>query len=458
MVRFLEYCRAFYKGVYYPILVLLLVFAGHTMKMELIFGGIMMLTVIFGLLISHDVKFTMMPLLATFFIIPARNFTPSEPGYGEYYLRPAVFIYLVVLASCVAASILFFVIRNRKIANPIKVRGPFLSIVIFCGVMLLNGLFSENYTVMNMGFSVFMVLAMPVVYLLFAGFLHFERSLIDYFMRCLVGIGMLICAELMVVYATDVRFVAGDIVKESVVLGWGVWTNIGSMLVFLMPACFYFAHSHKRGWIGYVLGLIELFGILLSQSRAALLVGAGSFVLCVLYLCFSGKNKKLNRILTLTLLALGLISLPFLFDKLMTLLGNFFEQGLGDNGRFDLWKSAWNAFLRNPVLGSGFYDVCHYEGWGMFGMPQMCHNTILQVLGTMGVLGILAYAYHRYETVRLVAVKPTPIKTFLGICILGFLLFGMLDVVFFIAYPNMFYTLMILFMQYSDLPDEVMYI
>ncbi|MBQ9759955.1 MAG: O-antigen ligase family protein [Clostridia bacterium] len=454
----MEYCRTFYKGAYYPILVLLLVFIGHTMKMELIFGGIMMLTVAFGLLIGHDVKFTMMPLMATFFIIPARNFSPADPGYGEYYLQPAVLIYIIVLAAIVAASILFFVIRNRKIANPITVKGPFLSIVIFCGVLLLNGLFSENYTVMNMAFTVFMILAMPVVYLIFAAFLHFEKSVVDYFMRCLVGIGMLISAELVVAYMTDVRFVAGDIVKESVVLGWGVWTNIGSMLVFLMPACFYFAHSHKKGWIGYLLGLIELFCILLSQSRAALLVGALSFVLCVLYLCFSGKNQKLNRILTLSILALGLLALPFVFDKVKTLLGNFLEQGLGDNGRFDLWSSAIDAFLRNPILGSGFYDVCHYEGWGMFGMPQMCHNTILQVLGTAGILGILAYGYHRFETVRLVVVKRNPVKMFLGICILGFLLFGMLDVVFFIAYPNIFYTIMLLIMQYTDSPAEELYL
>ena len=79
MVRFLESCRAFYKGAYYPLLVLLLVFVGHTTRLELIFGGILMLTVAFGLLISHDVKFTMMPLLAAFFIIPSRGYTPVRP-------------------------------------------------------------------------------------------------------------------------------------------------------------------------------------------------------------------------------------------------------------------------------------------------------------------------------------------------------------------------------------------
>ena len=453
MVRFLERCRAFYAGWYYPAIVWLLVLVGHTTEMDLLFGGIMLMSVEFGLWICHDVRFTMMPLMSTFFIIPIGDYTPSDPGYDRYF-EPASFIPLVSLALIVAGSIVFFVIRNRRIANPIPKNGIFTSILILCGALAINGIFSPNYTPRNFLFIIFLILAMPIVYLLFAGFLRFEKSVTDYFMTCLVGIGMLIAIELIIAYFTTVEFVDGNIVKESVVLGWGVWTNIGCMLVFFMPASFYFAASHRRGWIGYLLGLFQYFCIVLSQSRAALLVGSFSLLLCLLYLFIKGDYRKRNRIITLSLVAVGLLGGILIYDKLIALVNNFLQYGFGDNGRFALWQSAWKSFLRAPIFGAGFYDTCSYEGWATFGMPQMCHNTILQFFGSAGIVGVLAYAYHRFETVRLAIRKPNPVKIFLSICIIGFLLFGMLDVVFFIGYPNIFYAMMLLFMQYSERAEE----
>lgn len=426
--------------------------------MDLVFGGAMMISLIFGLLISHDVKFTMMPLMATMFIVPIGDFTPSDPGFDRYYQNRATFIFLVVLALSVIASIIFFVIRNRKIVNRVPVKGVFLSILIFCGVLCLNGAFSPKYTLGNLTFSMLMVLSMIVVYLIFASYLRFEKSVIDYFIICLVGVGLLICAELIFAYFTTVRFVGSSIVKESVVLGWGVWTNIGNMLVFLMPASFYFAASHKRGWLGYLSGLLHFLCIVLSQSRAALLIGAFTLLLCLGYLCFKGKNRKINRILTLSLIVCGILGCVVLYDSIFSLVSNFLEKGFDDNGRKELWSSAIDAFLRAPIFGAGFYDVCSYEGWSTFGTPMMCHNTILQVLGAVGTLGILAYGYHRFETVKLIFRKFNAVKFFLGTCILGFLLFGMLDVVFFIGYPNIFYTMMLLFMQYTEYPEKQTYL
>ena len=456
MVRFLERCRSFYAGRYYPMLVWLLVLLGHTTEQDLIFGGLMMLTLSFGLWICHDVRFAMMPLMCTFFIIPIGDYTPSDPGYDRY-LEPPALATLIILASIVAGSIIFFAIRNRRIANKIDLNKLFLSTLILCGALAINGVFSQNYTPRNFLFVIFMILAMPVVYLIFAAYLRFEKSVTDYFMGCLVGVGILIAIELIIAYFTTVEFVNGSIVKESVVLGWGIWTNIGCMLVFFMPASFYFAASHRHGWIGYLLGLLQYFCIVLSQSRAALLVGSFTLLLCLVYLFVKGDNRKTNRILTLSLVVLGVLGGIVLYDKILSLVTNFINYGFGDNGRFELWRSAWNAFLRAPIFGAGFYDTCSYEGWATFGMPQMCHNTVLQFFGSTGIIGVLAYTYHRFETVRLVVKKPNPVKTFLGIAILGFLLFGMLDVVFFIGYTNIYYMMMLLFMQYSEHSEEPLY-
>mgnify|MGYP003318539900 CR=1 FL=1 len=102
------------------------------------------------------------------------------------------------------------------------------------------------------------------MYFLFGGYIRFDKSTVSYFMYCFVLAGLQITAQLFFAYFTTVSFVGMNPVKETVLLGWGVWTAIGGMLTLLMPACFYFAANHKHGWIGYFLGFLEFFAILLS--------------------------------------------------------------------------------------------------------------------------------------------------------------------------------------------------
>ena len=71
------------------------------------------------------------------------------------------------------------------------------------------------------------------------------------------------------------------------------------------------------------------------------------------------------------------------------------------------------------------------------------------MLGSCGVVGIAAYLYHRVSTVRLTFRKPNLYKSTLALCIFTLMAFCLLDVIFFITYPLLFYTLMILFMEKS---------
>ena len=128
---------------------------------------------------------------------------------------------------------------------------------------------------------------------------------------------------------------------------------------------------------------------------------------------------------------LGVLAFVLLSGKLLPILQNFLTDGFGDNGRFDLWKAGWNRFLESPLQGTGFYHSYINEEWNFRVMPYMYHNTLIQLLGATGILGVLAYAFHRLQTLKLILQKPTPYKLFAGICILGLLLFSLLDVLFF---------------------------
>ena len=449
MTSYQTLLRNFYLGKYYHVFVAGLVFLGHASGFEIIFGALMLLSLIPACFLCDDLRFAISPFLYTVFLVSAKGYSPNDTGYADHYLNAPVLITLSVVALLVVSSLVFFAVKHRKRCTPLPKAGMFLGLAVFCGALMLNGLLSANYTPMNLFFAGVISLTLLGVYLLFARYVRFDRGSMDYLMRCLVLAGLLIAAELIFAYLTSVQFVDGEIVKGSVVLGWGVWTTIGGMLAFLMPACFYFAASHRHGWLGYLLGLFLYVCILLSQSRGALLFGSVALVLCLFYLCMRGVNRKQNRIFT-AILAFGGAAVCLLFsDKLLSLVNHFLQYGFGDNGRFEIWKIGIENFLENPVFGSGFYDSYTTEEWERTVDPYLYHNTVIQLFGSMGVIGVIAYAYHRFRTLRLVFKRPTTGKIFLGISILTLLLFSLLDVLFFKMYPTIFYSMMLLFMEHD---------
>ncbi len=454
--------RSFYAGRIYPIIVALLVLFGNATGYEVIFGILMLLSMVPACFICHNLRFALMPVMSAVFIVSGKTYTPGNTGYAERYLKPSVLIPLGITAALLIVSLVLFIVRNRKTANPLPSGKTWMSLLILCCVLLCNGAFAEGYTPLNLFFAFIIAVSLLAVYLLFAFFLDIDKQIFDRFMYCLVVLGLLICFELLVAYCTTVQFVDGAIVKGSVVLGWGVWTHIGGMLVFLLPAHFYFVASHKYGWLAMASGMLQFVCIMLSQSRGALLMGGVMLLLCLAYLLLKGKNRKTNRIVVLAMLGVGVVGSVFLFDKVLSLIQNFLDSGFDDNGRFALWRAGLENFLEYPILGSGFYD-CYvpeaHDGWAKDLYPYLYHSTPVQILASAGIVGVGAYAYHRFCTVRNVLKHPNPHKTFFGLCILGLLLFSLTDVLLFKTYPTIIYALILLMIdRRNEFNEEPKYI
>ena len=168
--------------------------------------------------------------------------------------------------------------------------------------------------------------------------------------------------------------------------------------------------------------------------------------MCLVLVCSGGENRRQNRIYTAVIAVLFVIGALLLSRRLGILIRNFMDYGFGDNGRFALWKAGWSHFLKYPVFGSGFYDS--FEGdWNFVLAPYFYHNTLVQMLGACGAAGLLAYLWHRAMTVRLVFRNKTVPKFFLGVCVLGLVLFSLIDVLFFKIYSTIIYTLILVFME-----------
>ena len=185
-----------------------------------------------------------------------------------------------------------------------------------------------------------------------------------------------------------------------------------------------------------------------------MLMGAVVLLICVITVCFVGRNKKQNRIIGVSLAVIGVAGITLLWSKISVLLQDFINRGFDDNGRYYLWKTGISKFLEHPAFGTGFYDSGIQSEWLINVYPYLYHNTFVQMLATAGIFGILSYLWHRITTVIAIVRRPSLYKSFLGVCLLALLGFCMLDVLLFITYPLLFYTLILLYIEKSDAVND----
>ena len=442
--------RSFFRGPLYLAVIFILLLLGHTFAIELFTGGAILLLVALGCLVEEDLRFAVFPFLGLIFSVPIAH-SPNVPDYSDYYVRPPVLAALILLGILLLGALTAFLLHNRKGRGREPLSKTALGILVFCLAITPNGLLNPAYTPANAAYPLSFYLSALLFFLLFSRFVSLDRRAREYMMLCFVLCGLLICLELLIAYGRTVDYDAeGRVIKESVLLGWGVWTAIGGMLLFLMPTCFYFAAcKEKYAWLGYATGGLFYVCILLSRSRGALLVGTLTLLLS-LAACFA-YSKHRKRDLRLGLLLL-LLALPLLWNKReapLSFISAIFENGLSDNGRLKLWRIGIEKAISHPLFGSGFYDSFVNTDWPKSVYPYFYHNTPIQILAATGLFGLVGYAVHRIQTVHLILRSRTPTAIFLGIGILSLLLFSLLDVLFFNTYPTLFYALMLLCIEKS---------
>lgn len=446
--------RAFYRGRLYPVLVAVLILCGNVSGLDVPFAAAAILLVLPGFFIARDLEFTLPQFMMITLTITGRYYDPatSDYGYSRFGETRWLVIEVVGIVS-ILAGLAYFIWRNWKIRNRMAEKTLPVSVAILCAAMFCNGAFHTPYYAMNFWYVGTFFLATAFLGFLFVEFRRLDPGSTDRFLYCVMVTGLLVLAELIAAYFTTVQFVDGKVVKETVVVGWGVWTNVGGMLAFLMPACFRFAYDRRHGWIYFLLGLAMFAGTLMSQSRGALLVGGVILLICLAMLCTGGPNRRQNRILTAGVLAVGIVGAIVLVARSSGLIRNFLETGMNDNGRFDLWKAGLEHFRQAPIFGSGFYDSFVNE-WNVVVYPYLYHNTLVQMLGACGLVGFAAYLWHRIVTVRLAWKHRHSVQTrFLAVCVLGLLLFSLIDVLLFKTYPTIIYTLMIVWIGTADVTE-----
>ena len=378
----------FFTGRIYPIVLAALVVIGHVSGFEFYFNFPVMLCAYLSLLFCKSIR-GFLPVLLT--ILYQINYTHA---FSDYYFTGPVFVILVSQVVLLGICFIFFFARN--VLPMISPRSPlFYPLAALCLAFLLGGAFSGEWIIKNLFYALLQILAYAVIFytVYYSAVKEDREQLLSYLTYLAAVVAAVIAAELIALYAFGGVIVDGEIVKENVHLGWGMWNPIGFSLTVLIPLIMRGAMVEKHRTVYLIAGICTWICAILSMSRNAQLFSTLAMAACVIIGAFCGKRKTLFRIL-LGIGITGVAAICILFyDKLIPLAEKF----LYDNGRFDLWRTAVENFLEAPIFGKGFYGFGMGNVFASF-LPWLAHNTVLEFMSATGIVGTLAYLYYRIST------------------------------------------------------------
>jgi O-antigen ligase len=439
-----EKIQGFYSGNLYPAIIAALVLFGAVSGFEVI-TMLIHTVILYGVFLFSDSVKPLLISLLTFVYQISREHAPQYPTRSDYYTTSWRIWVLVAVGVGIFVGLVIFSLRNKVFSfSKIKKTPLLLPSAVFSAGLLLNGLFSGEWVFNNLIFAFANAVIYLVLYVfIYNGFKKEEKTheLVSYFSYLALLSALIISIELIHMMLTNENLLLdGSINKGEMALGWGIWNLVAVSLAILIPLLFYGFYVNKYPWLYFAAATLAYVMSVLTMSRNALVFSTLSYGACIIISCFVGKNKRVFRVITLVGI-LGVITLGvLLWDKIYTVLGDYFERGFSDNGRFDIWRGSFSSFLDAPIFGSGFYGLnIYYEQFGF--LPHMAHNTLFELLGALGIFGTLAYAYYRVKTLLPVIRRPSLMKSMLFLSILTLLLESLLDNFILNFYPVFYYVL-----------------
>ena len=445
MMRIKNTLATFFMGKIYPIILAIIVTAGHVFEFEMISATVIVFLLVAQLCVCDSVRPAFITI-ATFVFQVTLDHSPAYPTFSDYYFTGWRLTHVIILSALVVSAITIFVIR-KKLWRAISKRntGLMLSLFLLAIAFSINGFTSDTWSVAGFSFGVSLGAFYLVVFLLFYLGISEEDSeteLLDYVTYIALIISIMMMAQMIHLFLTGDVIVDGAIVKMSVLLGWATCNPLGTMFVTLIPVLFYGVMTKKSSLIYFLAATATLAAAISTCSRNALLFGTLTYIACLFIIAFGAPKKwqrKVGKIVICIGMIVGVIAAILLRDKIAVLFSSFVNQGSDDNGRFYLWALSWDQFLSHKIFGGGFFAFGNeLTGLTIEVMPAMAHNTLLEILSSTGLVGISAYIFYRVRTIMPLIERPTLGKTMLGFTYLTIVIASMLDVFVFSFYTMFF--------------------
>ncbi len=245
--------------------------------------------------------------------------------------------------------------------------------------------------------SIFILILFITLYISLENLIARDIYLIDYFMKGVVIITVIISIYGLLQVA-GIDFVKWDI-KNSPLSTLGRRNFAAEYLVMVIPYVYYFIFKEKRNWLLYILLLLFILHLIFTFTRASYI---SFFVSCILFFILTGRRVSINRkvIIFLCILFFSRIA----FSDIST-----FERGT-IKSRFLIWNVTLKMIKENPLMGVGpgnFVITYPYYAKGetkaLKGpslLVDSVHNDYLEVCAETGVVGLLLFLYLLFSFFR----------------------------------------------------------
>lgn len=406
--------------------------------------GVLMLTLL------DDLTPGISLFLCLMVMISYQNSPSTHSGNSDYFYRPEVYIQVIILAVILIGTAVLRLIRSLS-QKKFKPTPVFYTLCALSVAFILNGIFSEGYTPMNIVYGLIMAGIYLAIFVLFKDNVKINRNSFKTIANAFLAFSILLVIELAAAYlTTESIYVNGTIDRNSLSFGWGVYNTMGMLLLLCIPSVMYLAAICKRGYFLSVYSIALLGCCFLSLSRSAMLGAVVIYPICLFLLFKNTKERKINAVIYIITAAAGLVLLIIKWNSVMSLFSQIFStvfNGSGElygNGRIRIYIIATQDFQRAPIFGSGFYSPLMKDSMvnaaGLDFIPLFYHNTILQMMGSCGLIGLICYTVHRVYTVFSYCSDPSHSRSYIALSILVLLLLSLLDVHMFDILPTFIYS------------------
>lgn len=446
----------FAKFLYSPLYLAMIAFVvllGWTFDQTIVVIGIMCGLFCFVAIASRDTT-PLIPLIFGFYF----SFTTE---YGTLQGHEWMFFLILIPLSGIVAHCIFY--RPR-----LRIRGFGIAMAFTTLPWVLQGLGRRiAYSIQStlpaayIWVSYLVVAGIGLLYLLF--YLFFDATcscksgdLLSYMLRIMLFAAGIIVVQNIINVG---RLMAAGkglytiFVDKWIHLGWGIHNQVASFYSLTIPITFYFALKWKRwGFLALAFAFVQYALLLLTYARGPLVFVTLALPVMVVYLFVRSEPKaRIGHGVVLAVAVAAVAAICVLKRaELADAIGKVLDKGLGNNGRFAIYRDAWRTFLHYPVVGGGM-DVYYYTDalkeqlggvlpYGELANPRAgimyhFHSTFFQIIAAFGILGLVAYLYqflYRYAIVARGS-RRSPAKLAVLAAMILFDLYGLIDTCFFSA-------------------------
>lgn len=461
-IEFVRCVNKFFYSPLYLILLGILTFLSNAFSYELYVYTAFVLMGICICLLARDLL-PIFPIFIFAYISPSFKNNPGESddtvfslsGGGKY-----LYIMILALVLCLILRIVFdkdfggkkFLFKKRKLLSGMLILGT---------VYALSGLGSgqwEEFGWQNLLFAFIQFAAITLLYFLLSGGVKWESTPQNYLAWTGIFAGYTVAIELVNIFIVNGVIVDGEIIRHSIVTGWGHYNSMGALLVTLIPIPFFLVVKGRFINLAYFSSIVFFLSLLLTCSRASILVGVVIYAVC--YVASFFFSQRARRQFPIHIFMICFVMGLFYRHKeaVSALFDNIILKGINSPERLEIYKEGINQFNSNRIFGGSFFPIdykpykwARAKGFSSIAPPRW-HNTVIQLLASGGIVSLVGYAVHRIQTFILFFKRFSKEKFFLMMSVMALLFVSLFDCHFFNVGPVFLYSVTLAFVEF--LPKE----